>query len=215
MRLAVIPARGGSKRIPRKNIKPFCGLPIIAWAIQAAQQSQCFDRIIVSTDDAEIAEIAKAYGADVPFMRPAELCGDHVATTPVIAHAVEWQNRYGEKVSEACCIYPASPFMRAKDLVLGLQTLVDTGASYAFAVTNYAYPIQRALRATGNRRLTMMQPEYFSKRTQDLEPTWHDAGQFYWGTATAWLNNEILFGEASVPVVLPRYLVHDLDTMED
>lgn len=215
MRLAVIPARGGSKRIPRKNIKRFGGQPIIAWAIQAAQQSQCFDRIIVSTDDAEIAEIAKAYGAEVPFMRPAELSGDHVATTPVIAHAVEWQNQHGEKVSEACCIYPTSPFMRAKDLVLGLQTLVDTGASYAFSVATYAYPIQRALRATNNQRLAMVQPEYYGKRTQDLEPTWHDAGQFYWGTATAWLNNEILFGEASTPVVLPRHLVHDLDTMED
>lgn len=215
MRLAVIPARGGSKRIPHKNIKPFGGQPIIAWAIQAAQQSQCFDRIIVSTDDAEIAEIAKAYGAEVPFMRPAELSGDHVATTRVIAHAVEWQNQHGDKVSEACCIYPTSPFMRAKDLVLGLQTLVDTGASYAFSVTSYAYPIQRALRVANNQRLAMVQPEYFGKRTQDLEPTWHDAGQFYWGTVTAWLNNEILFGAASAPVVLPRHLVHDLDTMED
>lgn len=215
MRLAVIPARGGSKRIPRKNIKPFGGQPIIAWSIQAAQQSQCFDRIIVSTDDAEIAEIAKAYGAEVPFMRPAELSGDHVATTPVIAHAVEWQNQHGPKVSEACCIYPTSPFMRSKDLVRGLQTLVDTGANYAFSVTTFAYPIQRALRGISNQRMAMVQPEYYGKRSQDLEPTWHDAGQFYWGTASAWLNNEILFGEASAPVVLPRHLVHDLDTMED
>lgn len=215
MRLAVIPARGGSKRIPRKNIKPFGGQPIIAWSIQAAQQSQCFDRIIVSTDDAEIAEIAKAYGAEVPFMRPAELSGDHVATTPVIAHAVEWQNQHGPRVSEACCIYPTSPFMRSKDLVRGLQTLVDTGANYAFSVTTFAYPIQRALRGISNQRIAMVQPEYYGKRSQDLEPTWHDAGQFYWGTASAWLNNEILFGEASAPVVLPRHLVHDLDTTED
>lgn len=215
MRLAVIPARGGSKRIPRKNVKPFAGLPIIAWAIQTAQKSQCFDRIIVSTDDQEIAATAIAYGAEVPFMRPAELSGDHVATTPVIAHAVEWQNQHGEKVSEVCSIYPTSPFLRAKDLMRGLQTLADTGASYAVSVTTFAYPIQRALRATSNQRLAMVQPEYYGKRTQDLEPTWHDAGQFYWGTATAWLNNEILFGEASAPVVLPRHLVHDLDTIED
>lgn len=215
MRLAVIPARGGSKRIPRKNIKLFGGQPMIAWAIQAAKQSQCFDRIIVSTDDQEIAETAIAYGAEVPFMRPSELSGDHVATTPVIAHAIEWQNTHGEMVTEACCIYPTTPFMRPEDLILGLQTLKDTGGNYAFSVTSFAYPIQRALRVTSNQRLAMIQPEYYGKRTQDLEPTLHDAGQFYWGTATAWLNNEILFAETSAPVVLPRHLVHDLDTMED
>jgi pseudaminic acid cytidylyltransferase len=215
MRLAVIPARGGSKRIPRKNIKPFGGLPMIAWSIKAALQSQCFDRIVVSTDDAEIAQVARAHGADVPFVRPPELSDDHTGTIPVIAHAIDWQNNNGEQAKDVCCIYATAPFVHAQDLQRGLQILQNTGAEYAFSVTSYAFPIQRAVRITPDQRMEMFQPEQFGTRSQDLPEAWHDAGQFYWGKARAWLQGTPLFSHDAAPVPLPRYRVQDIDTPED
>ncbi|MDQ0349005.1 pseudaminic acid cytidylyltransferase [Ancylobacter vacuolatus] len=215
MKLAVIPARGGSKRIPGKNIRPFGGVPIIAWSIRAAREAGCFDRILVSTDDAAIGEVAQAHGADVPFLRPPELSDDHTGTIPVIAHAVAWQNAHGGTVSEACCIYATAPFLRASDLQRGLQVLEQTGADYAFSVTSFAAPIQRALRVTPEGRVAMLQPEHFHTRSQDLEETWHDAAQFYWGRAEAWLSQEIIFGPGSAPVPLPRQRVQDIDTPDD
>jgi pseudaminic acid cytidylyltransferase len=215
MRLAIIPARGGSKRIPRKNIKPFGGQPILAWSIDAALQSGCFDRILVSTDDPEIAEVAKARGAEVPFVRPLELSDDHTGTIPVIAHAIGWQNAQGKQVSQACCIYATAPFVRAQDLKYGLEVLESSGADYAFSVTSYAFPIQRAVRITPEQRISMFQPEHFNTRSQDLEEAWHDAGQFYWGKANAWLAGLPLFSEGSTPIVLPRHRVQDIDTPED
>jgi pseudaminic acid cytidylyltransferase len=215
MKLAVIPARGGSKRIPRKNIKTFGGLPMIAWSIRAAIQSHCFDRIIVSTDDAEIAQVAQAYGADVPFIRPPELSDDHVGTTPVIAHAIQWHNAQHTPACQVCCIYATAPFVQVDDLQRGLQVLQSTGADYAFSVTNYAFPIQRAIRITPEQRVEMLQPEHFNTRSQDLEEAWHDAGQFYWGQAQAWLAHKPLFSHDAAPVVLPRHRVQDIDTVED
>lgn len=215
MRLAVIPARGGSKRIPRKNIKHFCGKPMIAWSIEAARLSGCFDRILVSTDDAEIAQVAQAHGADVPFMRPPELSDDHAGTIPVIAHAVAWQNQHGEQAQDVCCIYATAPFVQATDLQRGLQILQSSRADYAFSVTSYAFPIQRAIRITSQQRVEMFQPEHFSTRSQDLEEAWHDAGQFYWGRASAWLAGKSLFSQAAAPVPLPRHRVQDVDTPED
>lgn len=215
MRLAVIPARGGSKRIPRKNIKAFGGLPMIAWSIRAAVDGQCFDRIIVSTDDEEIAAVAKAYGAEVPFVRPAKLSDDHTGTTAVIAHAIDWQNQHGETAHEVCCIYATAPFVQATDLLHGLQVLQSTGADYAFSVTSYAFPIQRAIRITADQRVEMFQPEHFDTRSQDLPGAWHDAGQFYWGQAQAWLAAKPLFSQSSAPVPLPRHRVQDIDTPED
>lgn len=215
MRLAVIPARGGSKRIPRKNIKPFGGLPMIAWSIRAAIDSQCFDRIIVSTDDDEIAAVAKQHSAEVPFVRPANLSDDHTGTIPVIAHAIEWQNHHGQTASEVCCLYPTAPFVKASDLQRGLQLLQSSGANYAFSVTSYAYPIQRAIRITADQRVEMFQPEHFNTRSQDLSEAWHDAGQFYWGHAQAWLSAKPLFSQGSAPVPLPRHRVQDIDTPED
>lgn len=215
MRLAVIPARGGSKRIPRKNIKPFCGLPIIAWSIKAALQSQCFDRVIVSTDDAEIAQVAQAHGAEVPFVRPPELSDDHTGTIPVIAHAIQWQNRHGTPATEVCCLYATAPFVQASDLQRGLQVLHSSGADYAISVTSYAFPIQRAIRITPEQRIEMFQPEHFGTRSQDLEEAWHDAGQFYWGKAQAWLQGKPLFSLDAAPVPLPRHRVQDIDTPED
>lgn len=215
MRLAVIPARGGSKRIPRKNIKPFGGLPMIGWSIRAAIQSDCFDRIIVSTDDPEIAEIAKEYGADVPFVRPACLADDYTGTIPVIAHAINWQNQHGRTSSQVCCIYATAPFIEAFDLRGGLNVLESTKSNYAFSVTSYAFPIQRALSINTENRITMFQPEHFNTRSQDLSEAWHDAGQFYWGQAEAWLAGKPVFCTHSAPVYLPRHRVQDIDTLED
>lgn len=215
MKLAVIPARGGSKRIPRKNIKEFCGKPMIAWSIEAAIQSGCFDEVIVSTDDQEIADVARQFGASVPFLRPAELSDDYTGTIPVIRHAIEWMQEQGRNVQEVCCIYATAPFVAPEDLRKGLQILGNTGSSYAFSVTSYAFPIQRAIRLTGAGRVEMFNPEHFNTRSQDLEEAYHDAGQFYWGQADAWVEGRPIFAEFSAPVGLPRHRVQDIDTLED
>lgn len=214
-RVAIIPARGGSKRIPRKNVKEFCGKPMISWSIKAAKASGCFDRIIVSTDDAEIADVAKRHGAEVPFMRPAALSDDYAGTLPVIRHALDWLQQNGDPVDYACCIYATAPFVSAEDLRAGLALLRQANCSYAFSVTSYAFPIQRAVRITEQGRVAMFQPEYFNTRSQDLEEAWHDAGQFYWGKAQAWRDEQPLFTDQSAPVKLPRYRVQDIDTPED
>ena len=215
MRLAIIPARGGSKRIPRKNIKPFCGKPMIAWSIEAALQSACFDQVTVSTDDAEIAEVARQWGATVPFVRPAELSDDHTGTIPVIRHAIDWFNRQGQRVDQACCLYATAPFVRAEDLRHGLDILQGNDCDHAFSVTSYAFPIQRAIRINAEGRVEMFSPEHFNTRSQDLEEAFHDAGQFYWGRAEAWLQGKPLFSPRSLPVLLPRHRVQDIDTPED
>lgn len=215
MKLAIIPARGGSKRIPRKNIKPFCGKPMIAWSIEAALKSGCFDRVIVSTDDDEIAEVARQYGAEVPFMRPLELSDDHTGTIPVIRHAIEMINSQGRVVEQACCLYATAPFIQAEDLRRGLGILQGRRGDYAFSVTSYAFPIQRAIRLTPEGRVEMFNPEHFNTRSQDLEEAYHDAGQFYWGRADAWLQGKMIFSPASLPVMLPRHRVQDIDTPED
>lgn len=215
MRLAIIPARGGSKRIPRKNIKPFCGKPMIAWSIEAALQSACFDEVIVSTDDAEIAEVASQFGATVPFMRPAELSDDHTGTIPVIRHAIEWFNAQGKTVEQTCCLYATAPFVSAEDICRGLDVLQGSDCDYAFSVTSYAFPIQRAIRITQQGRVEMFNPEHCNTRSQDLEEAFHDAGQFYWGRAEAWREGRMIFSSSSMPVILPRHRVQDIDTAED
>lgn len=216
MRLCVIPARGGSKRIPRKNIREFGGKPMIAWSIEAAQASSCFDQIIVSTDDEEIADVAREWGADVPFMRPDELADDLAGTTPVVAHAVQWHQAQGHELAAVCCLYATAPFTEPDGIKEGLKLLAQVGPDhFVFTATAYASPIQRALRIdakSGESR--MWQPDQFNKRSQDLEPAYHDAGQFYWGRAQAWLSKGNLF-EASKPLVLPRWRVQDIDTEDD
>lgn len=215
MNLCVIPARGGSKRIPRKNIKSFCGKPMIVWSIQAALQSGCFDQVVVSTDDAKIADVARQCGAQVPFMRPAALSDDHTGTTTVIAHAIEWFAAHGRMPEMVCCLYATAPFVSAEDLRRGLAVLTKTGCDYAFSVASYPFPIQRAIRITPVERVEMFTPEHFNTRSQDLEEAYHDAGQFYWGKASAWLANKVIFGPDSVPILLPRHRVQDIDTPED
>lgn len=188
---------------------------MISWSIRAANESDLFDRIIVSTDDKEIADIAIANGADVPFIRPDELSDDHTGTVPVVAHATDWQNSNGDLASEVCCIYATAPFLHWKDLVKGYEILSATEADYAFSVTEYAFPIQRALRILANDRLEMFDSTKFESRSQDLETGWHDAGQFYWGKSSAWLEGKPLMGPWSAPVILPRTRVQDIDTTED
>lgn len=215
MNIAVIPARGGSKRIPRKNIKEFCGKPMIAWPIEAAKASGLFDHIIVSTDDTEIVGIAKAWGAEAPFMRPAELADDYVGTAAVARHAVEWTMEYIGEVEFVCTIYATAPFIRPADIRDGLNLLLSSGSEQAFTVTTFPSPIQRALRITSNGRITMFHPENYQVRSQDLEPAYHDAGQFYWAKGVSVLNSPSEFPDDAVPIILPRYRVQDIDTPED
>lgn len=212
MNLAVIPARGGSKRIPGKNVRPFCGRPIIAYSILTALESGAFERVVVSTDDEEIARVAREHGAEVPFVRPAELSDDHTGTGPVVAHAAEALGVSDEGL--VCCIYATAPFVTATDLLRGREVLEREGADFAFSVTSYAFPIQRALRVVGG-RVEMFDPGAFAKRSQDLEEAWHDAGQFYWGTAAAWRSGKPLFTPDAAAVPLPRHRVQDIDTEED
>jgi N-acylneuraminate cytidylyltransferase len=215
MKLAVIPARGGSKRIPRKNIKLFSGKSMIAWSIAAALKSDCFDRVIVSTDDEEIAQVARRHGAEVPFVRPAALSDDHTATIPVIRHAIEYMSEKGQKPYQVCCIYATAPFLSAADICRGLAVLESTTCDYAFSTTSYAFPIQRAIRINEQGKVGMFLPEYANTRSQDLEEAYHDAAQFYWGRAEAWMSERAIFGANSVPVHIPRYRVQDIDTVED
>jgi pseudaminic acid cytidylyltransferase len=215
MKLCVIPARGGSKRIPRKNIKPFCGKPMIEWSIIAALQSGCFDQVVVSTDDPEISEVALRCGAQVPFIRPAELSDDHSGTVAVIAHAIEWFAIQDQLPDHVCCLYATAPFVTGEDLQAGLKVLIDSGADYAFSVTSYAFPIQRAIRITTEQCIEMFNSENFNARSQDLEEAFHDAGQFYWGRASAWMEGKMIFSPGSKPVLLPRHRVQDIDTIED
>lgn len=214
--IAIIPARGGSKRIPRKNIRPFCGKPMIARSIEVALESGVFDAVIVSTDDEEIAAVAESSGAVVPFRRPPELSDDHASTMPVIAHAIQWWEENKSPIDFACCIYATAPFLRAEFLRKGLQILQNKpDADFAFSVTSYAFPIFRALKLGESGRVEMYWPENEMKRSQDLPEAWHDAGQFYWGRKSAFLKKEGFFSANSYPVILPRKTVQDIDTLED
>ena len=215
MKLAVIPARGGSKRVPRKNVRPFCGRPMMAWAIDAARQSGVFDQIIVSTDDPEIAETASSLGAEVPFMRPAELADDHADTITVIAHSTQWARNEGRPLKAVCCIYPTAPMIDPRDLAEGLRLLEEGQQDFVFTATDYASPIFRAFVEEAGGGVEMIFPEHFGTRSQDLPRALHDAAQFYWGRPQAWLTAKTLFGSRSTALPVPRWRVQDIDTPED
>jgi pseudaminic acid cytidylyltransferase len=215
MRIAVIPARGGSKRIPRKNIKEFCGQPIIAWSIEAALSSQCFDQVIVSTDDEEIASIAKQYGAVIPFMRPLSLADDHTPTLPVMRHALDWFLQQGIELDHSCCVYATAPFLRSQDILAGLREIEKDECNYVFSMAKFSYPIQRALKINRGGFVEMLQPEHATSRSQDIDEVYHDAGQFYWGRTQAWADGESIFAKNSRAIVLPSQRVHDIDTFDD
>ncbi len=213
MSICIIPARGGSKRIPRKNIKDFCGKPMIRWSIDAAIESGCFDRILVSTDDAEISDYAVSAGVEVPFQRPAELSDDHTGTTAVVQHMLQWLSETAAVPVLTCCLYATAPFVRAQDILRGRDALGD--ADFALPVTSFPFPIQRAVRITATGRVEMFQPENFAMRSQDLEDAYHDVGQFYWGQSTAWRQGKAIFNSDTKPVLIARHRAQDIDTPED
>lgn len=213
-RIAVIPARGGSKRIPRKNIREFCGKPLIAYSIELALNSGLFDHVVVSTEDDEIAEVARTYGATTPFMRPAELADDYTATMPIIKHAIEWFQAEGHHIGPVCCIYATAPLLQTSYLAEGLSKL-DEGWQFAFAVSTFEFPIQRALHRNDDGKINAADPVAINARSQDLEEMWHDAGQFYWGSAEAFVNELPITTGLAYGIEMPRSLVQDIDTQED
>ena len=215
MNLCVIPARGGSKRIQNKNIKNFCGKPIIVWSIESAVTSKCFDKIIVSTDDTEIADLAKSYGLDVPFKRPKELSDDYTGTVPVISHAIKWQIENDQKPLYVCCLYATAPFTTSNHLQNAFELLKNSKYDYVFPATSYSYPIQRSFRIKNNNKLEMFNPEHYNSRSQDLEEAFHDLGQFYWGPAESWLKEKPIISENAYPLIVPRNIALDIDTIED
>jgi len=212
--IAIIPARGGSKRIPKKNIKEFHGKPLIAYSIEVAIKSKLFDKVIVSTDDENIAQIAQKYGAQVPFLRPKELSDDFTGTGAVISHALNVLKEQKEEYDYCCTIYATAPFLQEKYLIEAFEKLKNSNAKNAFACTSMPFPIQRTFKITKDKRCEMFWPENFSKRSQDLEEAYQDAGQFYF-TNLRKTSSEIMFSKDSIPIVLPQYLVQDIDTPED
>lgn len=215
MNLAIIPARGGSKRIPKKNIKLFKGKPIINYSIDAAVKSGIFDKVIVSTDSEEIASVAKKAGAEVPFMRPAELSGDSSLLEDVICHAINWFKKRGFRVKYVCCILPTAPFIGEKHMKDGYRLIKRKKLSSVFAAATFSYPILRALKVTGGGRTKMFWPEYENVMSNKLPQAYHDAGQFYWLDAERFLRSKKFFGSDAMFIILPRYMVQDIDTNED
>lgn len=215
MNIAVIPARGGSKRIPAKNIKKFAGKPLIHYSIEAAMKSGLFDRVIVSTDSEEIAQVALKGGAEVPFIRPDTLSNDLVGTRPVTNHAIEFVREQGQNPEYCCCIYATAPFLQPEYLKQALRSLQsNSDKSFAFSVTSFPFPIQRSISIVDD-GVEVMFPNDIGKRSQDLTEAYHDAGQFYWGRCEDYLSPKGIFSKDSIPIVLPRHLVQDIDTKED
>ena len=215
MKVAVIPARGGSKRIPHKNIKPFCGKPIIAYSIGVANVSGLFDKVIVSTDNKEIAELAQHYGAETPFIRPDELSDDYVGTTQVISHSAKWMIENDWELDAICCVYATAPLIDVNDLKLAYNLFMTNEWDCVFAATEFVYPFQRSFKLIEDGTLEMFFPQYYHSRSQDLEVAYHDAGQFYWSSIAVWLENRTDFSEKSTIVKVPSYRSVDIDTKED
>jgi len=213
MTTAVIIARGGSKRIPRKNIKLFNDKPIIAYSIETAIKSNLFDTIIVSTDDKEIAEISKSLGADVPFIRSAELSNDFTTTVEVMSDAVK-QLELSDK-EKVCCIYATAPFLQVDDLSKAISLLDSQNTKVVFPVTTYPFPIQRAVTINQDNTVTMVQPDHLTTRSQDLDKAYHDAGQFYFSHAGYFRQEKPLFCQEAKVIILPNYRVVDIDTPDD
>jgi pseudaminic acid cytidylyltransferase len=213
--IAIIPARGGSKRIPRKNIRDFLGKPIIAYSIEAALTSTCFDEVMVSTDDPEVAAIAAGYGADVPFMRSADNSNDHATTAAVIEEVLQWYRQNQNKEFQFfCCIYATAPFVTARILTEASRILADSGATSVIPVTAFSYPVCRSL-IIENGKLQFKWPEYSVARSQDLQPAYHDTGQFYFTKTKAFFMEKTLFTKAAVPIIVNEAAVQDIDNEDD
>jgi len=215
MIVAIIPARGESKRIPKKNIKEFLGKPIISYSIKAAIASNLFDKIIVSTDSYEIAQVAIKYGAEAPFIRPKELSGDFLGTHEVVGHALRWLEDFGEVVDYACCIYATAPMIQISDLIKGYDLIKTGNWESVIAATNYSYPVFRSFKKMSSGGLRMVFPEHYNSRSQDLPEVYHDAGQFYWAKSQEWKSKPSGFSENNTIIELPNYLVQDIDTIDD
>lgn len=212
--VALIPARGGSKRIPRKNIKDFCGKPIIAYSIEAALESGCFDKVVVSTDDEEIAVVAKEHGAEIPFLRPEEISNDFATTKDVINHFLYYLKENGFDYDYLCTIYATAPLLQEKYLVEGYNKLKNSDVVNVFSCTTMPFPIQRTFKLDHDDRCEMFWPENFNSRSQDLEEAYQDAGQFYWRKLKT-ESTKNMFDSDSAGVVIPRHFVQDIDTLED
>lgn len=215
--IAIIPARGGSKRIPKKNIKDFFGKPLIAYSIEIALTSKLFEKVIVTTDDEQIAKIAKEYGAIVPFLRPKELSDDFTVTADVINHTIDYLEAQNEYYDYICTIYATAPLLQKKYLIEGYEKLKQSDAINVFSATSMPFPIQRTFKLDKDGRCKMFNSEYYMTRSQDLETAYQDAGQFYWENRklSKENKNKILFSNISIPIILPRHLVQDIDTLED
>ena len=215
MNIVIIPARGGSQRIKKKNIKDFCGKPIIAYSIEAAKKSKIFDRIIVSTDSDEIANVSKKWGAEAPFKRPENISDNYSTTNDVMFHAVNFIIKDKKNVNAVCCLYPTAPFITPQNLKEGLKKFLTGKWKFVFSATKYSYPVFRSFLKEKDGGLKMLYPKHFKSRSQDFQAVMHDAGQFYWGKPNAWVNKEFSFSQDSTVVELPNWCAQDIDTPED
>lgn len=214
--VCVIPARGGSKRVPGKNIRPFCGRPLMAWSIDCAKESGLFDRIIVTTDSEDIAKVARECGAEVPFFRPPHLSDDITPTIPVVAHAVKELENQGEHYDYVCCLYATAPLVNPASLRKGFETIRSRPEkSFAISVTSYAFPIYRSIKLEEDDSIAMNFTDQEKYRTQDYPEAYHDAAQFYWGRPDSYYRENRFFTNASVGVRIPRSQVQDIDTEDD
>jgi len=215
MKLCVIPARGGSKRIPRKNIRPFLGKPVIGYTIEAAVQSGIYDEVMVSTEDDEIAEISESFGAKVPYKRPADLADDHSTTADVILDVIDWYEKQGSQIEMVSFLYPANPFLTDLLLQEGFQQWSESSAPYCLAISEFHSAPQRGVFLNSNGTMKAAFPENRNVRTQDIEPMFYDTGMFYFIDVNALREGLPLHSEASTAYILPRHLAHDIDTEED
>lgn len=213
--IAIIPARGGSKRIPKKNIKDFLGKPIIAYSIEMALNTKLFSKVIVSTDDQEIQGVAIKYGAEVPFIRPKEIADDFTGTHEVIGHAVKWLEDNGETMDYVCCIYPTAPLIQKDDLIKGFEIIKTGKWNSIIAATNFSYPIFRSFKNLPDGGLKMIFPEHYNSRSQDFPEVYHDAGLFCWSEPETWKAPPEGYSEKNSIVKIPSYRIQDIDTLDD
>lgn len=215
MNIAIIPARAGSKRIKNKNLKNFNGKPIIAWSIEEAIKSKCFDEVIVSTDSQSIAEVAKKYGAKVPFLRAANLSDDHAGLLDVVKDAIHQLTRLKFSFENVCCILATAPFIESDYIHKGLEKVTNNNQIFVFSATTFKYPVQRSFIIDNNERMKMLFEDHYFTRSQDLSEVWHDAAQFYWGSREKWKNANKIFSNSSEVVKIPNIIVQDIDTPDD
>ena len=215
MKVAIIPARGDSKRIPKKNIRSFHGKPMISWSINAAFEAGCFDEVVVSTDSSEIAEVATCCGAKVPFLRPKDLADDYSPLRPVIQHAVTTIEKAGKSIDYVCCIAATAPLLSPQQIISGYETVKSMEKGFVVSVGKFVAPIQRALRQNKNGTIEMIRSNNLLKRSQDFDETFFDACQVYWGSRDTWMSSIPFFSDASRPLIVPRETAQDIGTIED